>query len=755
MYNRNRIELLSDLEIDDIYSFPLFNEIERSLYFEFTDQEWEAIKRYHTVKAQIHLMISLGYFKAKQQFYKFDLRLNAFQDVQYILKKHFDKENFFLEGQIDHKTFQKQRNDILTLFDYQDWSSKYTLQIESHICELLRYYPKGRDALRQSLDYFDNHQIIVPTYRKLQDMFSNAFSIEEKRLNKLLLSISKCKQRQLSELINRENGISQLNIIRADQKNFQYTAVKTEVEKAQRIADLYEFTKNFIPTLKLSKNAIRYYADITEQYAASRLRRLNKPQQWLHAICFIYHRYQQIMDNLITSFMYHTRDIMDAGKTYAEIALINHNSHIVVNFPKLAQFLKWFPERDQKLGHDELNKIAYNILPEEQFSVLATFLEGNTFDKKAAKWEFYLKSARMFSLYLRPIVMAVPFVFYKKNSHVMELINLLKTHYGSGKSPSMFKLSDDLGFTVPRNMTQYLKKHPSDKYLDPYLFEFFVYQKIYHYLDRGKLCCNDSVSYCDINCDLVDDKLVDNVEEIAAKFGYLKIPIYCDRRLDNAVKTLDNAWDITTENIRLNQNIGFNLKETKGGEEQEWSLLYDSSEKLDDSFFKTLPKVEIADVMMFIGNLINMWDGFTHIKDRYIKRRKPIALAVNACTLSEAFGFGEMKMAEMSDLEFNLLRATREDFIRVETLCAVSDIVNNHTHSLPIFKEWNLLDDKLLADADGQKFSTSESTIQSRFSKKYLGKGTGISLYSLIANFVLLMPRILVLTNMKDIVSTT
>ena len=54
----------------------------------------------------------------------------------------------------------------------------------------------------------------------------------------------------------------------------------------------------FIPTLKLSKNAIRYYADVAEQYAASRLRRLSKPQQWLHAICFVYHRYQQIMDNI-------------------------------------------------------------------------------------------------------------------------------------------------------------------------------------------------------------------------------------------------------------------------------------------------------------------------------------------------------------------------------------------------------------------------------------------------------------------------
>ena len=137
----------------------------------------------------------------------------------------------------------------------------------------------------------------------------------------------------------------------------------------------------------------------------------------------------------------------------------------------------------------------------------------------------------------------------------------------------------------------------------------------------------------------------------------------------------------------------------------------------------------------------DMWNGFTHMKDRYTKRKRPVTLAVNACLMAEAFGVGEMKMAEMSDLNFNLLRSTREDFIRVDTLCVVNDIVSNFIHALPIFKQWNLLDNKLLADADGQKHATSERTIQSRYSKKYLGKGRGISLYTLIANFVAVNAR--------------
>ena len=63
-------------------------------------------------------------------------------------------------------------------------------------------------------------------------------------------------------------------------------------------------------------------------------------------------------------------------------------------------------------------------------------------------------------------------------------------------------------------------------------------------------------------------------------------------------------------------------------------------------------------------------------------------------------------------------------------------MASNLLHSLPIFKQWNLINEKLLADADGQKLPTSESTIQSRYSTKYLGKDPGLSVYTLIANFI-------------------
>ena len=733
-----RIQLLTDAEVSGLYDRPDFTSEERELFFTLSQEEQQALSQYHNTRTRVYFILQLGYFRAKQQFFSFHFE-DAADDTRFILRIHFGRTDTGWKGGLSRDSIRMQRNDILKLFDYRDWSTALEPQISDKLCELIRYFPKGHSALRQLLLYLDRQRIIIPSYRTLQDIFSAVYAAEEARLEPLLLSIPVYWREQLSALVEHEDGLSQLNLLRADQKDFQYTAVRFEIEKAQKIEDLYNFAEQFLPSLGISKNAIRYYADIVEQYAPFRLRRLGKHQQWLYALCFIFHRYQQIMDNLIVTFLYHTRAMMDSAKAFADMEQLKHSSRVVVDFPKLAKFLKWFPQRDKSFTHEQLNEAAYRILPEQQFPVLADFLLGNTFDKTAAKWQYYANSSRLISLYLRPIVLAVPFFYYKADSQVMELIELIKTHYANGKPPAALRIADDLGLTIPKRLVRYLKRNPEDKHLDPYLFEFFIYQKMYHLINRGKLCCNASVSYNDINHDLINDALVDDVERIAREFGYPKIPVYCQERLDEALEALDQAWKITTDNIRLEQNTGFRLKETKNGES--WGLLYDSREKLEDTFFRTLPKVEIADVVMFIGEMTDMWSGFTHLKDRYTKRKKALPLALNACILSEAFGFGTIKMSEMSDLDFNMLRSTKEDFVRIETLCATNELVCNFINTLPIFKIWNLLDDKLLADADGQKFSASNKTIQSRYSKKYFGKGQGISLYTLIANFVAVNAR--------------
>ena len=85
---------------------------------------------------------------------------------------------------------------------------------------------------------------------------------------------------------------------------------------------------------------------------------------------------------------------------------------------------------------------------------------------------------------------------------------------------------------------------------------------------------------------------------------------------------MDLAWNQTNANIANGTNKGIELTETikaDGSTIQSWKLLYDAKEKLDDSFFSNLPRIEIANLLKFIGDTTQLWSGFTHIKHRYIK----------------------------------------------------------------------------------------------------------------------------------------
>lgn len=378
MDNLKRPYLLPEAEITDFYARPVFNHNEQLLYFEMSQTELDVLNQFGTIKTKVYFILQLAYFKAKNQFFTFTFD-EVQTDVKYTLNKFFKRTDNSLQGCITRQLISQQKQIILSLFGYQEWSTEQATLIESHIGELLRFYPKGHDTFRQLLVYFDVQRIVIPTYRTLQDLFTRALAKENERLSQLITLIPQPRQAELSGLIAREDGITKLNMIRYDQKNFTYTSISSEVGKALMLSELYKFAKDFLPSLLLSKNAIRYYAELTEQYAAFRLRKLNKPHQWLYTLCFIYHKYQQIMDNLITSFMYHTRLIINDSKAYAEKAMAEHNAALVVDLPKLAQFLKWFPKRKPDLSHAELNQTAYKILPEEQFPLLAQFLEGEYF----------------------------------------------------------------------------------------------------------------------------------------------------------------------------------------------------------------------------------------------------------------------------------------------------------------------------------------------------------------------------------------
>ena len=351
--------------------------------------------------------------------------------------------------------------------------------------------------------------------------------------------------------------------------------------------------------------------------------------------------------------------------------------------------------------------MGFDILPKEKQTVMADFIAGIAFDRQAAEWEYYEKSSRRMALYLRPILLAVDFESSKPNGLVMELAHCLRYYYQSGNSPR--NLVDSLTQKIIEKILQrdlkLLQKKDESLAIHPSRLEYYLYKKMYHQL--GWLFCNNSVSYCSLDDDLVPDELVDQADEISKKFGYEKIPAYCDERLKQALSELESAWKQTNHRIDDGHNTGIQVH-IDDEDISTWKLSYDSEKTEEPTFFDGLSQIDIADIMKFVGDQLEIWPVFNPLKYRYIKHKQPDPLALVACSLADAFGFGVKKMSEMSNANYNYLRTIDENFMHTENLNNTNDVTSNYIHRLPISRTWDIEDNLIIADADGQKFETSQ-----------------------------------------------
>ena len=67
---KDRIKILEDHEIDEIYGLPRFFPDERAYYFSLTQEEREIANSYRTLENSVLFILQMGYFKAKMMFFR-------------------------------------------------------------------------------------------------------------------------------------------------------------------------------------------------------------------------------------------------------------------------------------------------------------------------------------------------------------------------------------------------------------------------------------------------------------------------------------------------------------------------------------------------------------------------------------------------------------------------------------------------------------------------------------------------------------
>jgi hypothetical protein len=492
-----RLSILTAQEVDDLYGLPRFTEEDRRLYFALSPSERDLVDGVYTISVAVHLILQLGYFKAKRQFFVY-AREAVTEDLEHILRRHFPTPEMADIKGLSKPTRLEQQQVILKLFGYQlcDTAAKSELEQKAKRVAMLSTQPIF--ILREVLQYLTNQRIVAPGYTYLQDMVGRIVSGERRRITALLgQALTAAVEHQLEALLQADEGMYRISLLKHEPKDFSYGELRQEAERRTFFQQLYEFGKTFLASAGLSNESVKYYASLVQFYTVYKLQRMAAPTTRLYLLCFAYYRFRQINDNLVEAFIHLVDQYEQKAKLASETASTNAMTEASANLRAAGQVLDLFV--DQSIADEtpfvEVKQKAFCLLEPERFALVSDYMRNIEFDRTAFEWSYYGTLHFKFKLNLRHLFSALDFAGLIDDAPLLEAITFLQELLRQGKSPRQAKPSQFPTGVIAKGVHRYMysaAEKRKDKQLEVDRYEFMVYRLLRNALEAGNIYIRDS-----------------------------------------------------------------------------------------------------------------------------------------------------------------------------------------------------------------------------------------------------------------------
>ena len=742
--NRRAVAILSKGEIEALYSRPHFTPEEQLAYFPLSASEKATMMQLHSIKSRLYFVLQLGYFKASHQFFIFDLP-EVEADALYVQRQYFPDYSLS-DLNITKVTRLKQRQLILDLCNYRVCQARQRQELAQRAKAAARTSSKPIYVFRELIGYLTEQRLVAPGYSTLQEIVAQALTAEQTRLTAIIKTkLPQTASKALSALLADGPGLYDITLLKREPKGFSLAEIKREVERGEQIGPLYHQAKALMPVLDISNESIKYYASLVSYYSVFRLKQLDRPMAYLYLLCFIYHRYQRLNDNLLRYLIHKVRAYGDEAKNAAKERIYDARVVYFKTLPKVGQILQLLIDEaiPQDTPFHQVQADAFTILDRQQLLTIADQIATKVkFDESAFQWEHIDTLVHQFKRNLRQVLLAVELAAARKDHPLIEALDFLKSVFWGKKPLAHHSLETFPTSFISHQNQRYLygRKKRAKKHLLPDRYEFLAYRMLRQELEAGDIFCRDSVHFRSFEDDLISEQQWQARESLIAETGLTVLQQSGQAHLASLEELLEDRLSQVNQRIANGENEYLQIK--KGGKQTRWTLQYPrNSDPVNHLFFDTLNQVDIGNVLHFVQQQCHFMDCFDHVISRYAKQPlKPHILT--ACLVAWGTNMGVGKMAEISDMAYYALAATSDNFIRLETLREANDRISNATAQLPIFRHYDL-DDVIHSSSDGQKFETRIHTFNARYSPKYFGLKKGIVSYTLVANHIPINARII------------
>ena len=725
-----RLSILCTEEIDSLFGMPHFTEGERHIHFDLSPEERETIDAARTITAGVHLVLQLGYFKAKAQFFAVSLD-HVRPDINHILTRYYPGRLMNEVGPLSKPTRLTQRQIILGLLGYRlcGGDEKQALIAFARRAAMLSTQPKF--ILREVLEHLSNQRTVAPGYTFLQDLVSQAVIDERKRVTrKLTASLPASLQQSLNALLQADDKIHLINVLKHEASDFSHKELRQEVDRRKQLAPLHSFAQQFLIDAALSSESIKYYAGLVQFYTVYKLRRMDASTARLYLLCFAFHRFRQINDNLIEAFIHLVGQFDKQAKLAAKVAMLQASEEANSNLKAAGEVLSLFV--DESIATDcpfsTVKERAFGLLELAAFPSVTNYLRNVAFDKLDYEWSHFTKLSPTIKRNLRHLFCDLDFAGRLEDAPLVRAISVMQALLRQNKSLRQADSSKFPEAVIPLVLKKHLyvesvegaEKH---KTLDVDRYEFLVYRLLRNALESGDMYVNHSNEFRQFEDDLISDARWSHKDAVLAEIGQPILQSPIAETLTGLRTKLEDR--LVAVNQRVSDCVNAYIKVVGQGEKRRWSLIYPTAPELGNGpFYSQLPGIGIVDLLRFVNGKTNFLDDFKHVLDHGVKHA-PDTREILACVVAFGTNMGLGKMAEVSGMSHAALITTARSYLRPETVHAANDAISNATAALSAFKLFNIREE-LHSSSDGQRFETQINTFNSRYSPKYFGWDKGI-----------------------------
>ena len=519
-----RLTILTPKELQALYGLPQFTDEERDAYFALDPREKQALHAYRTFTAKTYFILQLGYFKAKKQFFVFDLQPAA-DDGVYILHRYFPHVASLSDLAISKPTRLGQQEEILRLFDYQICSQEWKRKLQEKAGELAAIYTKPVYIFKELTNFLEHHRVVLPGYSFLQEkVIGRAITGEQNRLEKAVRAGIPEEQRiKLDNLLTAEESLYQLTLLKREPKDFSHQEVQKEVAKRIQLTDLFQLAKQFLPSLHISNENIKYYASLVSYYPVKDIKKMSREIAHAYLLCFISYRYQMVNDNLVNTFLYHVNKFIEGAKEAAKEHMAQEKLEANQHFRDAGKILNLFTDEtiSDETVFRAVKQKAFAILEKEKFPLVSQYLTKAVLDETAYEWQQYARIALRFKLHLRHLFVAIPFETQIKNDPLLKAVHFLKETFARDKSLRDYPQKVIPQACIPEKLKKYLYevkeipwygKTKKRRMLNADKYEFLVYKLLKQGLDAGDIFIRDSCNFKSFEEDILSDEQWKRIE---------------------------------------------------------------------------------------------------------------------------------------------------------------------------------------------------------------------------------------------------